>query len=171
MTREEYEDWREAERAQRRAVGIRAFRPCADCTLAFQQENLLAGTCNGAIREARDEAQHPPIRLRQWREASARKRAGIRIRRSAAEVRALAVAARALREAGLSYSAIGERFGIDHSYARDLCLPRGNPVAHTVIGGTLPPAADGRAALGTDHPGARPSSLAHEGHWSEEVAQ
>jgi hypothetical protein len=122
MTTAEYAEWRAAERRAYKSAGIKAHRPCEDCPLSFQQENLLRGTCNGAVRKAANEPLYPSKRLRQWREASARKRAGIRVRRSQAEINALAHLIVGMRDGGASYSAIGRLLGMDHTYVRDLYL-------------------------------------------------
>jgi len=120
MSAEEYADWKAANALCYRRE--RVLRPCADCISSFRNENLLAGTCNGAIRRDRRTPSHNSKRLIQWRESHARKRAGIRVRRSPSEVEALAFQARNLRALGATYVAIGRRLGIDQTYARDLCL-------------------------------------------------
>lgn len=126
MSAEEHGDWLRAN-ARCFPAHQRAARPCSDCPAWFRRENLATGTCNGVERRPGGRSvgkapKHSERRLIQWREAQARKRLGIRLRRSPVEIEMLAARVRALRGLGVSYAAIGRRLGIEQSYARDLAL-------------------------------------------------
>ena len=98
---------------------LRASRPCLDCPMAFADEMRLAGRCNGTPkREA--PSKHDPRRLLQWRQAQARKRAGLRVRRSPAEVAELRERVRSIRAQGKTWAGVGAELGIAGEYARSL---------------------------------------------------
>lgn len=122
MSREEYDDWRKAN--DRTAGEFRADRPCIDCPRWFRDEALAERRCNGALRRApratAKPSKHPPVRLLQWREAQQRKRDGIRIRRSSAEVDALRHAVIERRKSGARWAQIGRELEIDPKYVRQL---------------------------------------------------
>jgi len=116
MTADELAAWRAANRAvtpQRRAA-----RPCSDCPRWFANEMRQQGMCNGAMRA--HVTQTDPRRLQQWREATARQRAKIRIRRTTSQVDALASEVRDAVARGGAIPAVAQRLGIDDTYARDL---------------------------------------------------
>ena len=76
--------------------------------------------CNGPVKMYPTRQAHSQRRLLQWREASARKRAGIRIRRNAAEVAALRADVVAAKAAGEPTSVVAARLGIPVTYVQKL---------------------------------------------------
>lgn len=70
MTTDELVEW---QRANRETHGIdRAKRPCDDCPASFAAEMRAQALCNGRSKTA---PKHSAVRLAQWREAGARRRA------------------------------------------------------------------------------------------------
>ena len=120
MTREELEAWRAANRAVPRK-DKRVERPCADCTLEFASAMRLEYKCNGTprTRGRAPSGKHDERRLLQFREAQARRRAGIRIRRNPQEAAAVRAQIVALYAEGLRTREVAARVGVSTDYARE----------------------------------------------------
>lgn len=117
MTDAELDSWQAANR-RISDVKERALRPCADCPIEFAREMRREGLCNGSPRRTGMTATSVALRVRQWRESQARRRAGAPLlRRSREEVAALALEVVALQNDGHSLAEAGRILGIKERYA------------------------------------------------------
>lgn len=116
MTADELAEWRKGNALVSPAK--RASRPCEDCIPAFALAMRLEDKCNGTVRQSSPTATEE--RRAQWRAATARKRAGIRVRRTRAETAALARECYERAKNGGAPVAIAARLGLHPGYVRDL---------------------------------------------------